>query len=425
MLTTLSTEELIPVDHPIRRIRVIVDAVLAELDDTFDAMYASSGRSSVPPEALLKATVLMAMYSIRSERAFCERLNYDLLFKWFLDLRIDDRAFDASTFSKNRQRLLDADVADEFFAAVVRQAKLRRYISSDHFSVDGTLLEAWASHKSFKPKNEPPSEPPAGRNAEVQWHGEKRSNDTHASTTDPQARLARKSNATAAKLCYAGHLLMENRSALIVDAEVTAATGYAERDCAVEMLARLPKRQRRRTVAGDKGYDTKDFVARTRGLRGRNPKITAHLVTAHLAWSDEVFSSPLFPSTPLHLPGCWYMVGTWSTTVRISPRVVSFGWGRSDEVDLTIVVGLVDTHQSPSPTVSGDDAGDDLAGIGAPVQHRPPSAFVVLAVQIGFEIDRARRHQAAESRPRWTGTRRSSSSNTATSSSRAPSASRY
>ena len=162
---------------------------------------------------------------------------------------------------------MEHEVADEFFAAVVRQAKLRRYISSDHFSVDGTLLEAWASHKSFKPKDgPPPSEPPAGRNAEVQWHGEKRSNDTHASTTDPEARLYRKSNNTAATLCYAGHLLMEHRNALIVDAELTAADGYAERDTAIEMLARLPASTRRRTVAGDKGYDTKDFVARTRQL---------------------------------------------------------------------------------------------------------------------------------------------------------------
>ena len=266
MLTSLSTEDLIPPDHPIRRIRRVVDVVLAELDDTFDAMYASSGRSSVPPESLLKATVLMAMYSIRSERAFCERLNYDLLFKWFLDLRIDDRAFDASTFSKNRKRLLEHDVADQFFAAVVRQAKLRKYVSSDHFSVDGTLLEAWASHKSFKPKDGPPADPPAGRNTEVQWHGEKRSNKTHASTTDPEARLARKSNATAAKLCYTGHLLMESRNALLVDAELTLATGFAERDCAAEMLARLPERKRRRTIAADKGYDTKDFVATTRQL---------------------------------------------------------------------------------------------------------------------------------------------------------------
>jgi transposase len=266
MLSTLSPEDLIPAEHPIRRIRKVVDAVLAELDDEFDAMYAPGGRPSVPPEQLLKATVLMAMYSIRSERAFCERLNYDLLFKWFLDMRIDQAAFDASTFSKNRQRLLDHEVADEFFAAVVRQAKLRRYLSSDHFSVDGTLLEAWASHKSFKPKDDPPTEPPTGRNAEVQWHGEKRSNETHVSTTDSEARLARKSNATAAKLCYSGHLLLEHRNALIVDAELTAATGYAERDTAIEMLGRLPASGRRRTVAGDKGYDTKDFVARTRQI---------------------------------------------------------------------------------------------------------------------------------------------------------------
>ena len=175
MLTTLSTEDLIPPDHPIRRIRQVVDAVLVDLDGTFDAMYAVGGRTSVPPEALLKATVLMAMYSIRSERAFCERLNYDLLFKWFLDMRIDQAAFDASTFSKNRRRLLDHDVADEFFASVVRQAKLRRYISSDHFSVDGTLLEAWASYKSFKPKDGSTSDPAgSGRNAESNFHGQKR-----------------------------------------------------------------------------------------------------------------------------------------------------------------------------------------------------------------------------------------------------------
>src|SRR3712207_7294040 len=180
MLTSLSTEELIPADHPIRRIRLVVETVLAELDDTFDAMYAPGGRRSVPPETLLKASVLMALYSIRSERAFCERLNYDLLFKWFLDLRIDEAAFDPSTFSKNRQRLLTHEVADEFFAAVVRPANLRRYVSSEHFSADGTLLEAWASHKSFKPKDRPPSDPPAaGRNAEVGWHGERRSNETH------------------------------------------------------------------------------------------------------------------------------------------------------------------------------------------------------------------------------------------------------
>ena len=272
MLSTLSPEDLIPVDHPIRRIRKIVDVVLGELDDEFDAMYARSGRPSVPPEQLLKATVLMAMYSIRSERAFCERLNYDLLFKWFLDLPIDARAFDATTFSKNRQRLLDHEIADRFFAAVVTQAKLRRYVSSDHFSVDGTLLEAWASHKSFQPKDGPPAPPPPGRNAEVSFHGQRRSNQTHASTTDPEARMARKSNATAAKLSYAGHLLMEHRNALLVDIELSEANGYAERDTALEMLSRLPPTRRRRTVAADKAYDTKDFVADVRAMR-----ITPHI----------------------------------------------------------------------------------------------------------------------------------------------------
>lgn len=201
MLSSLSTEDLIPTDHPIRRIRVVVDEVLAGMDDVFDAMYADSGRRSVPPEQLLKATVLMAMYSMRSERAFCERLNYDMLFKWFLDLSIDAKAFDATTFTKNRQRLLDHHVADIFFAAVVDQAKLRRYTSSDHFSVDGTLLAAWASNKSFKPDNHGDDDDDSAggdgngfksRNAEVDFKGQKRSNKTHTSTTDPDAMLFRK-----------------------------------------------------------------------------------------------------------------------------------------------------------------------------------------------------------------------------------------
>jgi transposase len=310
MLTTLSTEELIPADHPIRRIRAIVDAVLVELDDVFDGMYAAGGRASVPPETLLKATVLMAMYSIRSERAFCERLNYDLLFKWFLDMRIDQPAFDATTFTKNRQRLLEAEVADEFFAAVVRQAKLRRYVSSDHFSVDGTLLNAWASHKSFKPKDGPAGPPgAAGRNAEVGWHGQKRSNDTHSSTTDPQARLYRKSNNTAAMLCYSGHLLMENRNALIIDAELATADGYAERATAIEMLDRLPKSARRRTVAGDKGYDTRGFIAQTRALG----------FTAHVAQHTNGRRSAIDGRTTRH--------AGHQVSMRIRKRIEEpFGW---------------------------------------------------------------------------------------------------
>ncbi len=224
MLSSLSTEDLIPADHPIRAIRVVVDEVLAGLDGEFDVMYTSSGRRSVPLEQLLKAAVLMALYSMRSERAFCDRLNYDMLFKWFLGLAIDDKAFDATTFTKNRQRLLEHAIADEFFAAVVVQAKLRRSMSSDHFSVDGTLLQAWASHKSFKPDGDGDDDHGdsngfKGRNAEVDFHGQKRSNDTHTSTTDPEALLFRKSNNTAAELSCMGHLLIENRTALIVDAE--------------------------------------------------------------------------------------------------------------------------------------------------------------------------------------------------------------
>ena len=287
----------------------MVDVVLGELDDEFDAMYASSGRPSVPPEQLLKATVLMAMYSIRSERAFCERLNYDLLFKWFLDLPIDAKAFDATTFSKNRQRLLDHEIADQFFAAVVAQAKLRRYVSSDHFSVDGTLLEAWASHKSFQPKDGPPPSMPPGRNAEVSFRGERRSNATHASTTDPEARMARKGHATAAKLSYTGHLLMEHRNALLVDIELSEANGYAERDTALEMLGRLPATKRRRTLAGDKGYDTKDFVADVRALG----------ITPHIAPNTTRQRSTIDGRTTRH-PG-------HATSQRIRKRIEEpFGW---------------------------------------------------------------------------------------------------
>ncbi len=264
MLSTLSTEDLIGADHPIRSIRATVDEVLAGLDGELDAMYPARGRPSVPPEMLLKASVLMALFSVRSERAFCERLRYDMLFKWFLGLGIDDDAFDASTFSKNRERLLGHDIADRFFAAVVERARLRRYCSSDHFSVDGMLLEAWASHKSFKPKDGSWGDAPRGRNAEGDFRGTKRRNDTHASTTDPEARLYRKSAGTAAVLCFMGHIVTENRNGLIVDAELTAADGYAERDTAIKMLKRRPPRRRRRTVGGDKNYDTKGFVADAR-----------------------------------------------------------------------------------------------------------------------------------------------------------------
>jgi transposase len=310
MLRSLSTEDLIPKDHPIRRIRRVIEEVLAGLDSEFEAMYSRIGRPSVPPEQLLKATVLMALYSMRSERAFCERLNYDLLFKWFLDLPIDAKAFDPTTFTKNRDRLLEAEIADRFFAAVARQAKLGRYVSSDHFSVDGTLLEAWASHKSFKPKDGPgPDTGASGRNTEANSHGHKRSNQTHRSTTDPEALLARKSNNTAGRLCFAGHLLIENRNALLVDAELTQADGFAERATAIELLGRLPRRRRRRTVAADKAYDTKAFVADCRDLA----------VTPHVAQNTANRRSAIDGRTTRH-PG-------HRTSQRTRPRIEEpFGW---------------------------------------------------------------------------------------------------
>jgi transposase len=339
MLTTLNPEDLIPAGHPIRRIRTVVEAVLAELDGELGAMYASSGRPSVPPEQLLKATVLMALYSIRSERAFCERLNYDLLFKWFLDLPIDARAFDATTFSKNRDRLLSAEIADRFFAAVVAQAKLRRYTSSEHFSVDGTLLEAWASHKSFKPKDgSGPGAPVSGRNAEVDFHGQRRSNQTHESTTDPEARLARKSNATAAKLCYAGHLLMEHRSALIVDLELTEASGFAERDAALAMLGRLPERKRRRTIAGDKGYDVAGFVADVRHLG----------FTPHFAPNTTRQRSTIDGRTTRH--------AGHQTSQRIRKRIEEpFAWMK------TVAGGSKTFSETATPTAAQPDSGSNIA----------------------------------------------------------------
>ena len=258
-------------------------------------MYSAIGRPIVPPEQLLKATVLMALYSIRSERAFCERLHYDLLFKWFLDLPIDAPAFDPTTFTKNRKRLLEAEIADRFLAAVVAQAKLRRYVSSEHFSVDGTLLEARASHKSFKPKDGPPPQTTSGgRNSEVDFRGAPRSNQTHRSTTDPEALLARKSNAAPAKLSYAGHVLMEHRSALIVDMELTQADGRAEREAALEMLRRLPERKRRRTVAGDKAYDTRDFVASCRSI-GITPHVAQNTINRRSAIDHRTTRHPGHP----------------------------------------------------------------------------------------------------------------------------------
>lgn len=265
MLTTLTPEDFVRADHPIRRIKVTVDKVLGELSPVFDSMYAKIGRPSTPPEHLLKASLLMALFSVRSERQFEDRLRCDLMFKWFLDMNIESEAFDATTFSKNRKRILDHDVARQFFARVTGEARRLGLLSDEHFSVDGTLLEAWASMKSFKPKDGDPGhtagghESGGGRNEEVDFRGEKRSNATHQSTTDPEAMLAKKGKGKEAKLSYAGHVLIENRNGLVVDVELTQATGTAEEEAAIRMLRRIPGRKKI-TVGADKGYDSANFV---------------------------------------------------------------------------------------------------------------------------------------------------------------------
>lgn len=263
LLMVGSVEERIPPTHPIRRIKVLADRALAELGPRFDQMYSLIGRPSVPPEQLLKAQLLIALFSVRSDRQFCEQLEYNLLFRWFLDLEMDQESFDASTFSHNRQRLIRHEVAEEFLAAVVRQAKSAHLLSQDHFSVDGTLIEAWASLKSFRPKDEPPG---GDSNGWGDFQGTRRSNETHESKTDPESRLARKGNGQAAKLCFSAHALMENRHGLLLDLKVALATGKAECEQGLSLVSKIG-RGRRKTLGADKGYDTAEFVAGCRRLR--------------------------------------------------------------------------------------------------------------------------------------------------------------
>ena len=263
----ISPEQRVRSDHPLRPIRTMVDEILKQLSPQFQKMYAKVGRPSIPPEQLLRAQLLQMFYSVRSERLLMEEMDYNILFRWFVGLNLDDPVWDATVFTKNRDRLLEAEVAKEFLTRVVGQAREKGWTSDEHFSVDGTLLEAWASEKRFRPKDKKSSPPPDDPgNPTVNFRGEKRSNQTHESETDPDALLARKGAGKEAKLSYSGNLLVENRNGLIVSSLVWEATGTAERDAAMAMLQDVPGTGRV-TVGGDKGFDTAEFVCECRNMR--------------------------------------------------------------------------------------------------------------------------------------------------------------
>ena len=269
MFSYISPEARVPRDHPLRAIRQLVDEVLVDLSPRFEALYARVGRPSIPPEKLLRAQLLQVLYTVRSERQLMEQLDYNLLFRWFVGLNMDDAVWDPTVFTKNRQRLLDGDVATAFLERVVEQARRRGLLSGEHFTVDGTLLEAWAGLKSFKRKGERPRPPDDPGNPTVNFHGEQRRNDTHASTTDPDARLARKADGREAKLSYAGHAVIDNRHGLVVNAVTTQATGTAEREAGLAMASALPAGA---TLGADKSYDTQAFVTALRSL-GLTPHV--------------------------------------------------------------------------------------------------------------------------------------------------------
>jgi transposase len=266
MFSYVSAETRIPSKHPLRPIRALVAEALVQMDRKLEKLYSRTGRPSIAPERLIRALLLQVLYTIRSERLLVEQLEYNLLFRWFVGLSVDEPVWDHSSFTKNRDRLLEADIARELFKAIVEQARVTGLLSDEHFSVDGTMIEAWASQKSFRPKDGSDEPPPGGsRNADQNFHGQPRANDTHASTTDPEARLYKKTHGTPAKLCYLGHAVSENRHGLIVDARVSQANGTAERSSALEMLKSLSGPMRC-TVGADKAYDTREFVSQAREL---------------------------------------------------------------------------------------------------------------------------------------------------------------
>jgi len=270
LFSYVDLEKRVRQDHPLRPIREMANAALVDLSDDFAALYLGTGRPSIAPEMLLRAMLLQAFYSVRSERQLMERLEFDLLFRWFVGLGVDDPVWDHSTFSKNRDRLLEGDIAAKFLAAVLAQPRVKRLLSSEHFSVDGTLIEAWASTKSFRPKDSKGDDGgDSGRNAAANFRGEKRSNETHESTTDPDAKLYRKGPGMEAKLCFIGHGLMENRAGLIIDTRLTRVSGHAERLAALDMIEPLADRPRAITLGADRGYDAADFVEELRTLNVR------------------------------------------------------------------------------------------------------------------------------------------------------------
>lgn len=309
MFSYVSLEQRVPANHPLRQLQPMVNQALAELSPRFEELYSRLGRPSIAPEKLLRALLLQVLYTIRSERLLMEQLDYNLLFRWFVGLGMDDPVWVPTVFTKNRDRLLEGEVAEAFFALVLEQARKKRLLSSEHFTVDGTLIEAWAGQKSFRRKEAGPPEPPDDPgNPTVNFHGEKRSNETHQSTTDPESRLYRKGRGQESKLAYLGHVLMENRNGLVVDTRVTPANGRAEREAALEMLGSMEGR-RRRTVGADKGYDTRDFVAQARDLA----------VTPHVAQNTSRRKSAIDGRTT-HPTG-------YSISQRVRKRVEEiFGW---------------------------------------------------------------------------------------------------
>lgn len=310
LFSYVDLESRVRADHPLRPVREIVNAALDRLSREFDALYATgSGRPSIPPERLLRALLLQAFYGIRSERQIMERLEFDLLFRWFVGLGIDDAPWDQTTFSKNRDRLLAGDVAARFLAEVLADPKVKRLLSTEHFSVDGTLIEAWASLKSFRPKDGSGEPPAPGSNGDRDFHGEKRSNRTHASTTDPDARLLRKSAGQEAKLCFMGHALMENRNGLVVDARLTRADGHAERHTALAMIEPRADRPGWLTLAADKAYDAEDFVNELRSMN----------VVPHVAAKAK--GSALDGRTTHH--------AGYAASLRVRKRIEeAFGWAK-------------------------------------------------------------------------------------------------